>query len=134
MSKSVFRLCYIEGNQAFFTTQDIEKQWGDDWNDVPYEHNAEEPYRWREGSNEPPWEIKSLFFDVRPGWLKRPHEGYFSSPYSVQSINAKAVPWLMGEGIVVWAGTEYEEFKRLILEVKGRIWEETETTPCPSTS
>ena len=27
------RLCYIEGNAAFFTTQPVHEQWGDDWND-----------------------------------------------------------------------------------------------------
>ncbi|OGN14800.1 MAG: hypothetical protein A3J47_00270 [Candidatus Yanofskybacteria bacterium RIFCSPHIGHO2_02_FULL_43_22] len=37
-------LCFVEGNTAYFTTQELSKQWGDDWNDAPYEHNAERPY------------------------------------------------------------------------------------------
>lgn len=36
--------CYVEGNRAWFTTQSLDKQWGDDWNDAPYEHNAGRPY------------------------------------------------------------------------------------------
>ena len=39
-----YKLCYIEKNFAYFTTQDLEKQWGDDWDDAPYEHNAGTPY------------------------------------------------------------------------------------------
>lgn len=37
-------LCYVDGPWAYFTTQPLAKQWGDDWNDAPYEHNAGEPY------------------------------------------------------------------------------------------
>lgn len=38
------KLCYVKGSFAYFTTQELSKQWGDDWNDAPYEHNAGEPY------------------------------------------------------------------------------------------
>ena len=37
---------YVEGKKekwAFFTPM-FERQWGDDWNDAPYEHNAGYPY------------------------------------------------------------------------------------------
>jgi hypothetical protein len=27
----VFKLCYVEDSWAYFTTQDVTKQWGDDW-------------------------------------------------------------------------------------------------------
>ena len=34
-------LCYIDQHKrAYFTTQALSKQWGDDWNDAPYEQNA----------------------------------------------------------------------------------------------
>ena len=36
------KLCYINGQWAFFTN--AEKQWGDDWNDVPASCNAGDPY------------------------------------------------------------------------------------------
>ena len=37
------KLCYLENNIMYFTS-DIENQWGDDWDDRPYEHNAGTPY------------------------------------------------------------------------------------------
>jgi hypothetical protein len=37
-------LCYVEGFWAFFTTRPLAEQWGDDWDDAPYEHNAGRPY------------------------------------------------------------------------------------------
>jgi hypothetical protein len=37
-------LCYVDGCWAFFTTKPLSEQWGDDWNDAPYEHNAGRPY------------------------------------------------------------------------------------------
>jgi hypothetical protein len=37
-------LCYVSENFAWFTTRSLEEQWGDDWDDAPYEHNAGEPY------------------------------------------------------------------------------------------
>lgn len=50
----VYKLCYIDDNGysnqgvAYFT-DNLENQWGDDWDDAPYEHNAESPYHeWSE--------------------------------------------------------------------------------------
>lgn len=40
----IHRLCYIDGPWAYFTTQPVAEQWGDDWDDAPYEHNAGDPY------------------------------------------------------------------------------------------
>lgn len=37
-------LCYVDEPWAYFTTQKLEDQWGDDWEDSPYEHNAGKPY------------------------------------------------------------------------------------------
>ena len=55
-----FKLCYVKGNKAWFT-DNLEKQWGDDWNGKPYERNAEEPYDgWSELIEDNPdvWERK----------------------------------------------------------------------------
>lgn len=41
-------LCYVCGPWAYFTTRPLADQWGDDWDDAPYEHNAGTPYEWRE--------------------------------------------------------------------------------------
>lgn len=37
-------LCYVEGNFAYFTSKPLEETSGDDWDDAPYEHNAEPPF------------------------------------------------------------------------------------------
>lgn len=50
-NSSEYKLCYVHDNWAYFTTQKIENQWGDDWDDAPYEHNAEEPYEWNKNTD-----------------------------------------------------------------------------------
>lgn len=120
-------LCYVSGDRAYFTTQPLEKQWGDDWNDAPYEHNAGRPYTWREGHDtEPRWDITQIAFEAD---LKQPcHEYHYNSPFSVQQINRLAVPWLKtcsdypASGI--WAGTPLGMFKRIIWALDGRIFVE----------
>lgn len=50
---------FIEGTQekyAYFTSVDLKDQWGDDWDDCPYEHNAGCPYD--EDFIEVPFEIQ----------------------------------------------------------------------------
>ena len=37
------KLCYCANNIMYFTS-DMTAQWGDDWDDRPYEHNAGSPY------------------------------------------------------------------------------------------
>jgi hypothetical protein len=113
------RLCYVSGNCAYFTTQALEKQWGDDWDDAPYEHNAGSPYEWRAdydgksckcldpkgGVNKgctyqpvhlateaiPRWEIVQVYFEAN---YEPPCEGVTNSRYSVQDINRGDVAWL----------------------------------------
>jgi hypothetical protein len=50
-----FRLCYVNGPFAYFTTKEVSEQWGDDWNDAPYEHNAGKPYEWSKRDKAPKW-------------------------------------------------------------------------------
>ena len=135
------RLCYIDGPWAYFTTQDLESQWGDDWNDAPYEHNAGTPYEWREErydlderrmvpNREPRWEIVRVAFDA--AGLETPAELYGpNSPYSVEQINAQAHAWLTEPGYgtrprvftpVVWAGCTLTEFIELIESARGSVY------------
>ena len=37
------KLCYCANNNMYFTS-DMSAQWGDDWDDRPYEYNAGTPY------------------------------------------------------------------------------------------
>jgi hypothetical protein len=126
-------LCYVEGAFAYFTTQPLEKQWGDDWNDAPYEHNAGRPYEWREdydGKNgKPRWEITKVAFESP---LETPSDmGGINSGWSVEQINAKETAWLTDPAYgqrpritrpVVWAGVTIDEFIRLIETEGGTVY------------
>lgn len=93
----------------YFTTQDLQDQWGDDWNDAPYEHNAGEPYYPRQGDH---WIIYKLRLLIEDAIL--PREAYTNSPYSVEDINlVKSIPWIRCNDVNVFAGTTYEEVIRL---------------------
>lgn len=125
-----YRLCYVDEPRAYFTTQELEKQWGDDWNDTPYEHNAGLPYTpshpEREFTNgEPNWEVVLLFYDAE---LVTPSDTGINSAYSVEKINQGAVAWLWDKygdsGVAIQAGTTLPEFKRLIKKAGGKIYSE----------
>jgi hypothetical protein len=137
-------LCFIKDNTAYFTTQELSKQTGDDWDDAPYEHNAEPPYEpsmqyfadgrkekirrdWNEDGT-PKWEIVKVMFESE---LITPAQWYHNNMmYSVEQINAKYVPWLatppymVSNKIVIHAGTSITEFKKLIKASGGKIYVE----------
>ena len=101
MSKQ-YKLCYVSGNVLYFT-DNFAKQWGDDWNDAPYEHNAGEPYDRKDYTEyDDDWckkhgcgNIKNIAFLGYDGWnIKQPCDGHYNSPYSVDDINKGAVAWL----------------------------------------
>lgn len=119
-----FKLCYVSDAWAFFTTQEVSEQWGDDWNDAPYEHNAEEPYEWRENSDKPYWEIKVVAFRAN---LNVPHDGYNNCPFSVQDINGGAISWLCSPSyhekkVFIPAGTNLDDFIATIHECGGQVF------------
>lgn len=92
-----FKLCFVYGNVAVFTTQALNEQWGDDWGDAPYEHNAGHPYSppvSTENYNpdgSPKWQLLELWFT---GEYMSPSSAFQNSPWSVKEINDGAVPWL----------------------------------------
>lgn len=110
-------LCYIRDNWAYFTTKTLTEQTGDDWNDVPYEHNAGSPYD--DGC------ITKIAFEL--GWETPSDLANGNSRYSVDDINMGAVAWLTDtwdhKGVIT-AGCPLSEFKKIVLENKGRIYEE----------
>lgn len=116
------KLCYVEDNWAYFTDKEIvgkDKQWGDDWNDAPYEHNAGEPY---EHNGE---KIVKIAWD---GEFERPGEIMCNSPYTVERINQGVVAWLVtdrwfeGEAVAIPAGVSPEEFRELIERGGGKVY------------
>ena len=129
-----FRLCYVDQNDEYseslmlyFTEKDPKEQWGDDWDDAPYEHNAGTPYiddysQPEQGVENghgiyPRIEIKKIY--IEPGSWKThfftPRTGTINSPYSVEDINKGATPWLVVKvdkviKAIFDARTTYEEF------------------------
>lgn len=106
-----YKLCYVDSEEwsgepitLYFTElDDISKQWGDDWNDRPYEHNAGEPYEYDYSQPEqgvengrgiyPKIDIYKIM--VAGGYdILTPRTNMTNSPYSVEDINKGTVPWL----------------------------------------
>ena len=126
----MYKLCYIENNKAWFTKLNLPDQYGDDWNDAPYEHNAGRPYDHRYEGNtsiEDPDQLFILYYD---GPLCAPSEGVINSRYSIDDINNKQVPWLTqelwgnepGPPIMIWAGVSVPEFCSLVERAGGTIY------------
>jgi hypothetical protein len=114
-------LCYTKGCWAYFTTQKLSEQWGDDWNDAPYEYNAGLPYESEDGS----WAITKIAWD---GPFETPADIGHSSGLSVEEINSGKSPWLKTAKwgwelypINVMAGTTLTEFTRLIESAGGAV-------------
>lgn len=114
-----YKLCYIDDGMAYFTRKKLSEQWGDDWNDSPYEHNAGEPYYENKD------DIIKIYFKA---WAyKEPCDGHYNSPYSVQDINNMEVPWLepryKNEHLApIFAGCSVNDFIDLILKAEGEVF------------
>lgn len=127
MASETLRLCYVDLPWAFFTTRDLAEQWGDDWNDAPYEHNAERPYEdWHSAREGKPlrWEIVQVAVETE---LSPPCEpGFNSSPWSVEQINRGDVPWLRdhygGKHPPIMAGTTLPDFIAAIEASGGTVY------------
>ena len=122
MKNKKFELCYVDGNKAYFTN-DWKHQWGDDWDDVPYEYNAERPYEhYYIDGKEYPIELKELFFEFPEEWVKLPCDTHLNSPYSVEMINKGAIAWIVGNNFIIPAKTEYEDFIKIVQSNKGIVY------------
>lgn len=123
-----YKLCYISSHFAYFTTQDLDKQWGDDWNDAPYEHNAGTPYHYgkhNQERGEDSWEIVDIAFSTS---LETPADkAAGNSRYSVEQINSGAIAWLASnewdkKKIAIMAGVTLPEFIEKIKESGGEVY------------
>lgn len=140
-----WKLCYIDKQTAYFTTQQLSNQQGDDWDDVPYEHNAGAPYTaairyYMNGGSEkiasdwnddatPKWEICQVKFELDYCYATPAQQAGTNSIYSVEMINRGDVPWITGgswpkKHLVVWAGTSMENFKHMVQRAGGKIFVE----------
>ena len=126
---------YIEGKQeyyAYFTPVPLNKQWGDDWDDAPYEYNAEIPYDDVYDENDERTEIEIVrvpfYIPYDGGWSVRfPKDwGGDNSPFCVRDINAGAVAWIFCHGghrksntdsVAIHAGCSPAEFVEKINKI-----------------
>lgn len=120
-------LCYTKDEWAYFTTRSLDHQWGDDWDDIPYETNAGVPYEYSKDDRDiEPWGVTRIAFRA-PGSML-PSLGY----WSVQMINEGKVPWLIidrfdekerrWDPVRIMAGTTLSVFRRVIQENGGEIY------------
>lgn len=116
-----YKLCYVEDYFAYFTSKPLNKQWGDDWDDAPYEHNAGTPDEDEEG------QILKVAYSSD---LRTPNDGCINSPYSVRDINNGAVAWLYDRwgksGVAIHAGCSVKEFIAKIKSSGGTVYFEVE--------
>jgi hypothetical protein len=122
-----FRLCYVDdGFTAYFTTQELEKQWGDDWNDAPYEHNAGTPYT--PHATDEKWEIKKVKFE---GPFLLPCSNVANSGFSVEGINRGDIAWLRTEsqGAGLMAGASIALFSTFVQQHGGKLYLEEKVQP-----
>lgn len=125
-------LCYIDGNAAYFTTRQLDKQQGDDWNDAPYEHNAGGPYLFEAYRGCEPYQVIMIYYHTNH--YEEPCAWVTNSQFSVDMINTNNLPWLYpakytpaANGLKpILAGTCLSEFKRLIWATGGEIFEVVE--------
>ena len=131
-----YKLCYVDGDNypgctitLYFTElENVQDQWGDDWDDRPYEHNAEPPYE--QDYSKPEQGIKDgrgvypeigIYKVIVTGAynILLPCSNTINSPYSVEDINKGVVPWLTildkdDKPTYVKAGTTMEETLKAI--------------------
>lgn len=134
------KLCYVAGGNAYFTTLPIEKQHGDGWHKIPYEHNAGRPYLWRgeEFEKIEKYHVVTIIFK---GPFGEPCDGFTNSPYSVYDMNSGRIPWVKFNHYMsefgteetrkaaqmqpIFAGTTLKEFMKRISEAGGEIYMRT---------
>ena len=104
---------------------------GDDWDDRPYECNAEQPYTyWSEliEDNEDilkrkwkdhPIELEELYFETHDWAERKPCD---MGRFSVQDINRGAVAWVITDKFCIQAGTTMKDFIDIVIKNGGTIW------------
>lgn len=76
------------GNQVRFYLGTNGKQWGDDWDDAPYEHNAERVY------GEFVKDTKVINFDFDDIVLE-PADGHMNSSYTKEDMINRKIPCIV---------------------------------------
>lgn len=91
--ESTYRLCYVSNGIMYFTS-DFNNVWGDDWDDAPYEYNADPPYEKRNDEDDDTY-IEKIAYCSNDYECKEPSYGCgYNSPFSVEEINKGSIAWL----------------------------------------
>lgn len=121
------KLCFVKRNFAWFTSCPVSFQWGDDWDESPYEYNAGEPYAHHEtkdGKKQDHTVVK-VYWEapyVTPDALDE------KSKWSVKSINRGNIAWLSSsswsdqELSPIHSGTSLEDFIKHIQSAGGEVF------------
>lgn len=142
-----YYLCYVENGKCWFTNK-WSKQWGDDWNDAPYEHNAGEPYTYwsklvednkdifKKKWKHYPIKHKVCYVEfpflsnvVEPCENPKYMKNECNSKYSVEQINKsitqkEPIPWLESEKFSILPKTTYTEFLEIVKQNNGIVYEQ----------
>ena len=110
-----YRLCYVEGNMLYFTS-DFETQWGDDWDDAPYDCNADVPYE--DGKH------KIIKICIDKNNLSLPCDFSQNCHYSVEKINKGAAAWLFDKenNIAIQGGMTFSRVVQILKENNNEIY------------
>lgn len=126
--KATYKLCYVDGGadglyRAWFTILPLDEQWGDDWDDVPYECNAGTPYdHLYDKDVRVPVKLKTVVFENRGEkcWFSTPSD---NGQFSVKQINDEMkVPWLMGVGKSIYAGASPKDLELFVESAGGTVF------------
>jgi hypothetical protein len=133
-------LCYIDTPWAWFTSLPVEDQWGDDWDNAPYQHNAGCPYPEESVTLEKVAFDGPLFAPDEPPRreIDSPSGHPYTTEVAVEDMNRgeNRVPWLVetgyGEmhgvaGVEVYAGVTIPEFVKLVENAGGSVYHSADT-------
>jgi hypothetical protein len=117
----------VRDHFAWFTTAPLAEQWGDDWDDAPYQDNGGDPYEWDAASGRAQWELTKVAYD---SGLVTPCEStqFGRAALSVKDMNTGIVPWLMtdridsGPQVAIHAGTTLARFVETIEADGGTVY------------
>ncbi|WP_250479048.1 MULTISPECIES: hypothetical protein [unclassified Caballeronia] len=114
-----YRLCFVRVPWAFFTRVALDRQWGEHWDQAPYELHAGLP----DSSRIHP--ILKVAFD---GPFFPPDAGRNGHSLSVRELNEGAAPWLRTEGnfhgepVHIMAGVTLRQFHLLVSMAGGTLY------------
>jgi len=118
------KLCFVKYGWAYFTSIPVTDQWGDDWENSPYEYNAGFPSAPRKGKHKDHKIVKVSFESdhIDPSFSEDDRS------WSAEMINRGDVPWLRSPPWSetklqdVPAGTTLTDFIKIVKDSGGEVY------------